>query len=131
MRVGQRDPELDRVKAPAGQQRVLGVFRVRDAAAGGHQIDLAGPDHLFVAEAVAMQHRAFDHPRERLQADVRMRADVHAGIAGQRDRARVVEEAPRADGFALTIGQGAVDRQRADFGGARRVALGGLRAGFG
>lgn len=60
-----------------------------------------------------------------------MRADVHAGVGGHRDGPRVIEEAPRADGFAQTVRQRAVDRQRADFRGARRVAFGGLRAGCG
>ena len=59
--------------------RLLGV---RHAVAGGHQVELAGPDHLLGAEAVAVQHLAGDQPRDGLQADVRMRPDVDALVLG-------------------------------------------------
>jgi hypothetical protein len=43
---------------------------VGDAPTGGHQVELAGPDELFGAEAVAVQHLALQQPGDRLQADV-------------------------------------------------------------
>src|SRR3990172_11320197 len=68
-----------------------------DAAASRHQVDLPGLNQLFVTQAVAMQHLALDHPRECLQADVRVRADVEALARRIVHWAGVVEEAPGAD----------------------------------
>jgi hypothetical protein len=118
---GQRDPQLRRVQARAFVQRVLGVG---DAAPGGHQVDLAGTDDLFVAQRVAVHHLALDEPGEGLQADVRVRAHVHAGAGRELHRAGVVEEAPGAHQPALAVRQGARDgRVLADDGDAGRVAL--------
>ncbi len=53
-RLGQGDPELDAVQLRVVLNgRLLGV---RDPASGGHQVELARPDHLLGAETVAVQH---------------------------------------------------------------------------
>ena len=98
----QGDPELRRVQACAVVQGVLGVG---DAMTRGHQVDLAGADDLLVAQTVAMQHLALDQPGEGLQADVRMRADVHALAGLEPHGAGVIEEAPRANHALLAIGE--------------------------
>ena len=78
-----------------------------DAVAGRHQVDLAGPDDLFRSQAVAVQDLAFQHPGERLQAEVRMRPHVQR-LAGLRvRRPQVIQKAPGAHHAALAGGQGA------------------------
>jgi hypothetical protein len=73
--------------------RLLGV---RDTAAGGHQVQLAGPDHLLTAEAVPVKHVPREQPCDRLQPDVRTRRHLHPGRAIDGRRTVVVDEAPRA-----------------------------------
>ena len=93
--VGLSDPQLHAVQhtsIPAG--RLLGV---RDTVAGGHQVQLAGPDHLLRTEAVAVEDLTVEQPRHRLQPDVGMRSDVDAVLLGDQRRSHVIEEAPRAD----------------------------------
>jgi hypothetical protein len=79
-------------------RRLLGV---RDPVPGGHQVELAGPDHLLAAEAVAVQHVPGDQPGDRLEPDVRVRRDLHPGHAVHRHRAVVIHKAPRAHAAAL------------------------------
>ena len=76
------------------------LLGVGDAAAGGHEVELAGPDHLLGAEAVVVEHLPGEQPRHRLQADVRVRADVDSLLLGDRRGTHVVDEAPRPDGAA-------------------------------
>ncbi len=105
--VRQGDPQLGELKSArlvAG--RVLGV---RDAAARSHQVDLAGMDPLPVAEAVRVQDPALDHPAERLQPDVRVRADREAAARRVVRGPGVVEEAPGADHAAMPVRQRAPD----------------------
>ena len=47
-----RDPELDSLQRSSIAARSL--LGVRDAAAGGHEVELAGCDHLLGAERIAM-----------------------------------------------------------------------------
>src|SRR6185436_12782133 len=70
---------------------------MRDAAAAGHQVHAARPRDGFISEAVVMHDLALDEPRHRLNADVRVRRDVHRLLVGERDRAVAVEEAPPPD----------------------------------
>src|SRR5688572_6066285 len=72
----QRDPGLDAVHAAALAPRALEALGMRDAAAGGHQIHLAGPDRLLGADAVAVHDLAVEEVGERGEPDVRMRAHV-------------------------------------------------------
>jgi hypothetical protein len=71
---------------------------VGDPLPGGHEVELPGPDDLLAPEAVAVQHLAGDQPGDRLQAGVRVRADVQAARLGDQLRAHVVGEAPRPHG---------------------------------
>lgn len=98
----QGDPQLCRVQLLAVVQRILGVG---DAMSSGHQIDLARADDLLVAQAVAVQDLALDQPGEGLQADVRVRADVHALAGLEPHGAGVIEEAPRVNHALLAIGE--------------------------
>jgi hypothetical protein len=50
-----------------------------------------------------MQDRAFDHPAECLQADMRMRADDESLPRGVISGSRVIEKAPGADHAAMAI----------------------------
>ena len=77
---------------------------MRDAVAGGHQVQLARADHLLGAEAVAVQDFAGQQPGDGLQADVGMRADVEAVVFGDRGGSHLVDEAPGADSAAGTTG---------------------------
>ena len=102
--LGQGHPQLGTVQCRRGRGGVLGV---RDAAAGGHEVDLAGPHEGVRAGGVAVLDLAGEEPRHGLQAGVRVARHDHA--AGQRDVGRtvVVDEAPRADERALALGQAA------------------------
>ncbi len=66
---------LERAGVAAG--RLLGVGH---PPAGGHQVQLAGPDDLLGAEAVAVQGLARGQPGDGLQAGVRVRADGEARL---------------------------------------------------
>ena len=69
-----RHPELHAVqRSLVATRRLLGV---RDAAPGGHEVELAGPDDLLGAEAVPVQDLAVEQPGDRLEPDVGMRPDV-------------------------------------------------------
>ena len=63
-----------------------------DAAAGCHQVDRAGLDHLMRADAVAMLDRAVEQISDRREIDVRMRAHVHALSGRKPRRAELVDE---------------------------------------
>jgi hypothetical protein len=78
---------------------------MRDAAPGGHEVQLAGTDHLFAAHAVAVEDLAFDEPCHRLQADVRVRRHPHPSTSRDLERTEMVHEAPRADGRPLALGE--------------------------
>ena len=113
--------------------RLLGVAdTVVVARACGHQIDLFGADGLAVAEAVLVQHFAFQHPSEGLQIGVRMCANLHAVfLFGKMRGAGVVEKAPCADGAVRTVRQQPGNRDAADivdfcgdFGDGHRFLIG-------
>ena len=56
-----------------------------------------------------MQDAALDHPAERLQADVRMRADVEPLARGVIRRPGVIQETPGADHAPMPVRQRAAD----------------------
>ncbi len=98
------------------------LFGMADAVvisrACGHQIDLFGADSLAVAEAVLVQHFAFQHPSEGLQIGVRMCANLHAVfLLGKMRGAGMVEKAPCADGAVRAVGQQPGNRNAADIVG--------------
>ena len=95
-RLGLSDPQLDCVQRAAVRPRCL--LGVGDAVARRHHVELTGPDRLLGAEAVAVHDLAVEQPRDRLQPDVRMGADLHAASAVDEHFRGVVEEAPRTDG---------------------------------
>jgi len=70
---------------------------MRDPQAGSHEVELTRPDQPLAAEAVRVKSLAFDQPRHGLQPDMRMRPDIHRLAGSERERAIVVEKAPRAD----------------------------------
>ncbi|MNZ85553.1 hypothetical protein D3C78_1043490 [compost metagenome] len=97
-----------------------GFFGVGDTTPGGHQVHLAGANDLDIAQAVAVQDLALDHPGEGLQANVRMRTDTQAGLAFKHRGAGVIEKTPGPDHASLARGHQAVDRDPAPhFSGAR------------
>ena len=118
LRVRQRDPELGELE-PARRigRRVLGV---RESAPRRHEIDLARPDQLAVAEAVGVLDRSLDHPCEGLQPDVRVRPDDEAATRRIVSGSGVVEEAPGADQAAVPVGQSAADLEAIADNGAFR-----------
>src|SRR3546814_11757537 len=81
---------------------------MRNTAPRRHQVDLAGPDHLDIAQAVAVQHFTLYHPGECLQADVRMRPHAHSGPWFEYDGTGMIEKAPGADGALLARWQDAI-----------------------
>ena len=97
------------------------VFGMNDASPGSHQVDLAGADDLFVAQAVAMQYFTIDQPGKGLQANVRMGADMHALARGEADRAGVVEKTPGANHALLAGGQRSANQHAFAKVGATRL----------
>src|SRR5215469_16070504 len=94
-----------------------------DPSPGRHEVELTRPDQLLAAKAVPVQHVAGEQPGHRLQPDVRMRRDVHAGNTVDVRWAVVVDEAPRADAAAQPEGQQPADRDGTDAGVSRRGQL--------
>ena len=112
MGVRQRDPQLDSVEPACILRRCF--LGVRDAAAGGHEVEFAGPREPFAAEAVVVDHFAVEQPRDCLQAHVRVRSDVHRLAFRERERAEAVEEPPRTNQTARARGQRAADLHSAE-----------------
>jgi hypothetical protein len=134
--LGLGDPQLHAVQPPGvGARRLLGVG---DPVAGGHQVQLPGPDDLLGPEAVPVQHRPVQQPRHGLQPDVGVRADVEAPLAADVARAHHVDEAPGAHRPPRPPGQDAAHAEAADLGAAAlddgdlvRLGRVGRRAGRG
>ena len=107
-----RDPELDALdRSPIAARSLLGV---RDAATGGHEVELAGSDHLLGAERIAMQRLPFEQPGDGLEADVRVRGNVEAMRLVDVGRPHVVEEAPRPDGASTAAWERPTNAEGAD-----------------
>ena len=103
-------PQLHAVElAAVAAGRLLGVG---DAVPGGHQVELPGPDDLLAAEAVAVQDLAGDQPGDRVQAGVRVRADIQTLGLGDQLRPHVVGEAPGPHGPSLPAGERPPHRHR-------------------
>ena len=97
---GLGDPELDPLESsPVATGALLGV---RDASAGGHQVELSCGDDLLGAERVAVERLAFEQPGDGLQADVGVRCDVQTVPLVDGGGPHVVEEAPGSDGSATS-----------------------------
>src|SRR3546814_1526446 len=89
----QGDPGLDAVRRAALAARPLEALAVGDALARGHPVDLARPDRLLRADAVAMHDLAVEQVGDRREPDMRVRQDVQlVGDAGRQvDRPRSEE----------------------------------------
>ncbi len=126
VRVRQGHPELHALEAPAVDGRRL--LRVGDPAARGHEVERPRPPRGLEAERVAVEDLAVEQPRDRLQADVRVRGHVHRLPAGERQRAERVQEAPGPHETAPACRQEPADRQVAQ---ERRAAGQKLERGAG
>ena len=82
---------------------------VDDAAAGGHPIDVARPDRLGIAQAVAMVDSAVEEVGHRRQADMRMGPHLHTAAGRHVHGTEMVEEDEGSDRAALDAGQHAAD----------------------
>ena len=80
------------------------LLGVDHAVAGGHQVDLARPQQLLAAEAVAVHDLTLEHPGDGVEPGVGMGPDLHGAVGGV-DGAGVVDEAPGPDGAAGGSGQ--------------------------
>ena len=120
VRMRQRHPGLDAVHGEArALHLVLGALAVGDAASGGHPVDVARPDRLRIAQAVAMEDAALEQVGDGRQPDMRMRPHRHA-VAARRHghRPEMVEEDERPDHAPLHA------RQHAAHGEARSQFVG-------
>src|SRR5690606_1649125 len=118
--VGKRHPELQAMESRAGVAQLgRGPLRMDDAAAGRHPVDLAWLDLLGDAQAVPMQDGAIEQPRERGQADVRMRPDIQGDARVERHRPELVQEDEGPDAGQLDGRQDAANRKPAGLGLAR------------
>src|SRR3546814_10018608 len=79
--VRQRHPGLDAVHRTAVGPQLLEALGMGDTPARGHPVDLARPDRLLGADAVAMHDLAIEQVGDRRQTDMRMRTDI--GLARQ------------------------------------------------
>src|SRR3546814_17209234 len=93
--VRQRYPGLDAVHRTAVGPQLLEALGMGDTPARGHPVDLAGPDRLFGADAVAMHDLAIEQVGDRRQADMRMRTDI--GLARQARLHQLVPHAVEED----------------------------------
>ena len=100
-------------------RRLLGV---RNAGAGGHHVHTARVQYRCTAQAVVVHDLTFVKPRDGLQADVRVRRDVHRLALTECEWPEAVEEAPWTD-EAPVSDPGERDRQRAQVHFAIRIRL--------
>ncbi len=107
-----RSPELRR-----------GPFRMDDAAARRHQVDLARPDRQGGAEAVAMVDLAIEQVAHGRKPDMRMRPDVHPLPKQEFGRAELIEEDEGPDHLATLRRQGAPHAEAAEILGGRHDDL--------
>lgn len=121
MFVRQCDPELHTVEPAAVRGRSR--LRMRDAAARRHHVHAARSHHRLDAEAVLMEDFAVEEPGNGLDADVRMRRDVHRRAGRKRERPVAVEKAPRADQSSLAHRKRAPDLELSKMRGARGMRL--------
>ena len=111
----QRHPGLDPVDAgPGSAQLGRRALRVRDPAARRHPVDVARPDRLHRAEAVAVEDLAVEEIRHRREPDVRMRPHVEPLARREARRPHVVEEDERPDHLLRDRRQHAPDGEAAD-----------------
>src|SRR5262245_30642327 len=91
-----REPALQSMQAFAAQPVVgRGALGMYDAAAGGHQVDLAWPDGLGAAERIAMHDLAVEQVGDRGETDVWMRPHIDAVAGAELGRTEMVEEDER------------------------------------
>ncbi len=121
-------PQLGAVKLAAISAGVL--LGVSHPVAGGHQVELAGPDDLLRTEAVTVDDLTGQEPRDRLQPHVRVGRDIEGPRFGDLGRTHVIYEAPGAHGPAFAAGEGPADPESADlcFSARRDNRGGGLGA---
>src|SRR5437899_690274 len=92
------DPEL-----PAEDHRIAHAYLgrralgMRDAAARGHPVDLAGTDQLHAAQAVAMEDLTLVEICDRREPDMGMRAHVEPVARPQDRRPEMVEKHEGSD----------------------------------
>ena len=98
---------------PGGARLCPGAFAVGDAASGDHDIDRAGSQGLVHAQRVGMVHLAFEQIGQGGQADMRVRAHIHAIAGREGRRAHFIEEDERPDPAALGRRQDAGDGKSA------------------
>lgn len=101
--VGQGHPQLGPVQKPGVRFRAF--LGVADRPARRHQPQLAWPDLLEAAQAVAVQDLPVVQPADRLKAHVGVRRHLHAGLVGDVVGAVVIHECPGADHAAPQVGQ--------------------------
>src|SRR5262249_46231138 len=116
----QRHPTLQAMKALAAGA-VFGrcAFRMDDAAASSHPVQLAGPDWHGGAKAVAMHDLSVKQERDGGEPDMGMRPHVDALALAQHGGAEVVEENEWADHASAGMGEGALHRKAAEIEAAR------------
>ena len=83
----------------------LEALGMRDAAAGGHPVDLAGPDRLLGTHAVPMHDLAVEQIRDGGEADVGVRAHVDTGPGCECRRPHMVEKNKWPDRMPFGEGQ--------------------------
>ena len=115
--IWQRNPQLGCMHLGG-----LAFFGVRNAPPGRHQVDLPRANNLLAAQAVAVQHFAVNHPGEGLQANMGVRANLHAG-RWWFGRACMVQKAPGSDFAQGALGNGSVDGDAAHIGDTGGKAL--------
>ena len=124
VRLRQRRPglyaEQPRTLAALLRRRALGMD---DAAAGRHQVQLAGADRQRRAEAVAVHDLAVEQVGDGGKPDVRVRAHVDAGADQELGRSHLVEEDEGADHLPAHRGQRTAHREAAEVAGARHDDL--------
>src|SRR5215813_4417522 len=85
----------------------LEALRMRDSAARGHPVHLAGPNHLLDPDRVAVHDLPGEHIRHGRETYVRVRS--HIGVARQTfrqlDGAQVVEEYEGPHHVVVRMGQ--------------------------
>src|SRR3954463_5198393 len=115
----QRNPGLQAVQLVAlCAQRSAGAFRMRDAAAGRHPVDLARPNRLDYAKTIAMLDFAFEQIRDRGQTNMRMRPHIDTCARRKLHRPHVIQKNKGPDHAPAAIWQDASDLEAAKISAA-------------
>ena len=84
-------------RAAGAHEALAGHFGVDEAGAGGHPLDVAGPEDAVVAPGIAMLHLAAEQVGDGLEAAMGMGREAAGVTGGELGGAHLVEQQEGVD----------------------------------